>query len=97
MNQGDLAVDEATDQDLLRPGDGLKDCVDTMALRVCPPTTNDRFASDGLGEARHRSLGRSEDDTMLSDERQRFRCACTLAHDAQGGDLATAAGIEEGA
>jgi Sigma-70, region 4 len=52
MNQGDLAFDEATDQDLLRLGDGFKDCVDATTLGVCPPTASDRFAGNGLGDAR---------------------------------------------
>jgi hypothetical protein len=57
MNQGDLAIDEPTHKDLLRLGDRSKDCVDVMALRMCPPTALDWFAGDGLGEAWSGSLG----------------------------------------
>ena len=57
MNQGDLAIDEPADKDLLGFGDGCKDCVDVMTLRVRPPAAVDGFADDGLGEARSGSLG----------------------------------------
>ena len=93
MNEGDLSIDEATNQDLLRLGDGFKDCVDATTLGVCPPTALDCFADDDLRKARRRSVGRSEDDPMLSDEGQRVRGGRTLAHDAQGVGAATAAGM----
>jgi len=57
VNQGDFAIGEPTDKDLLGLGDRSKDFVDVMALRMCPPTALDRFSNDGLGEARRGSLG----------------------------------------
>lgn len=83
MNQGDLAIDEATDKNLRRLGDRFKNCVDAMALRVCPPATFDGFADNGLGEAGDGSLGRGEYDTVLPDESQRLLGGRALAHDTQ--------------
>ena len=83
MNQGDLAIDETADKDLLRFGDGSKNGVDVMALRVHPPTSIDRFTDDGLGEPRRGSLGGNEDHALFPDKRQRLLSSFELAHDVQ--------------
>src|SRR5258706_1372596 len=72
MNEGDLPVDQATDKDLVRLGDGFEDSVNLAPLRVRPPIALDRFADDCLNEARHNSLGRSENYAMLSHKGQRL-------------------------
>ena len=56
MDQGDLAIDKSADKNLLRASNGLKNCVDVVTLRVCPPATLDRFPDDGLGETGRRSF-----------------------------------------
>ena len=57
MNQGDLAIDEPADEDMLGFGDSFEDCEDLVTLRVCPPATLDGFTDDGLGETRCSSPG----------------------------------------
>jgi len=81
MNQSDLSIDEAADKHLLRLGYRFEDCVNAMALRVCPPTTVDRFARDDLGKSRCRSPRRGEHHTVFSDKGQRVRGGRRLFHD----------------
>lgn len=83
VNQGDLAIDEPTNKDLIGFGNGSNDCVDLTTLRVCPPATFDWFADDGFREARSGPLGGNEDDAIFSDECQRLLSREALAHDAQ--------------
>ena len=71
MNQGDLAIDQAANQDLRRVRDLAQDREHQSALGMRPPAALDGFSRDGLGQPWRGSLRRSENDTVLLDERER--------------------------
>lgn len=72
MHERYLSVDQATNQNVRRVADTSKDIKDLMALWMSPPTPPDRLTRNCVRQTRNRSLGRSENDAMLSNERQRF-------------------------
>jgi hypothetical protein len=70
VNVGDLAVDEAADQDLVGIADCPREGEDLLASWVRPPAPVDRFAGEGVGEGGHQASTGFEHDAMLSDERE---------------------------
>jgi hypothetical protein len=70
MNQSDLSIDKPADQHLLTIGDRLKDGVDVMTLRMCPPSTSDWFADDSFGKAWCGPFSGGENYAMLSNKGQ---------------------------
>jgi len=49
MHERDLAADEPAHQNFLRLASGARERKDLVTLRMGPPTSSDRFASDGFG------------------------------------------------
>ena len=70
MDKGDLALDEATDENVAALADRSRHREDLVTLRMSPPAAPNRRSSDSLGKRRHRPLRRLEDDTVLSNERE---------------------------
>ena len=50
MNEGDLAIDESADEDVVAPANALRELEDFVAPRMRPPTPLNRFARDGDGK-----------------------------------------------
>jgi hypothetical protein len=50
MNEGDLAVDEAADEDVFALANSLRQLEDLVAPRMRPPTPLNGFARDGDGK-----------------------------------------------
>src|SRR4029453_14687909 len=72
VNEGDLALDGATDQDSLGVANRSGDLEDAMAAGMGPPAAADALARDGLCERRDRPLRRVENDAALANEGKRF-------------------------
>ena len=70
MDKGDLALDEATDEDIVAVADRSRDREDLVTLRMRPPATPNRFSGDGLSERRGRPLRRLEYHTVPTNERE---------------------------
>src|SRR5580704_10480159 len=70
MDQGDLALDQATDQNILGIGDGFKYREDLMTFGMSPPAPFDGFSNDYLAEPRNRAFGCYQDHAALLDKRQ---------------------------
>jgi hypothetical protein len=50
MNEGDLPVDEAADEDVVARANSLRELEDLVAPRMRPPTPLNGFARDGVGK-----------------------------------------------
>ena len=72
MNEGDLALDGATDEDLIGVANSAGHLEDAMAARMGPPAATDAFARDGLSERGNRSLRRFEYDAVVANEGECF-------------------------
>jgi len=72
VNEGDLALDGATDQDSLGVPNRAGDLEDPMAAGMGPPAAADPLARDGLCERRDRPLRRLENDAVLANEGNSF-------------------------
>jgi len=70
MDKRDLALDEATDEDIVAVADGSRDREDLVTLRMRPPAAPNWFSSDGLSERRGRPLRRLEYHTVPTNERE---------------------------
>ncbi len=81
MNQRDFPAHEPAHEHLVGVGHRPKDRVDVMALWMRPPAALDVFADDRFSKARRRPFGGSEDDAVLSDERQRLLSSSARGHD----------------
>jgi hypothetical protein len=68
VNEGDLALNEATNQHLLRVANGACDLEDEVAARVRPPAAADALASDGLSERGNWTPGGLEDNAVLANK-----------------------------
>src|SRR5262249_12778945 len=64
----DLAIDQATDEHLLRVRDLGQNRENQAALGMRPPAALDGLSYDGFREPRRGSLRRSQNDTVLLDE-----------------------------
>jgi hypothetical protein len=70
VNLGDLALDEAADQDLFGIADGPGEFEDLVAAWVRPPAAADGIASDGVGERGHRATNGFEYHAVLAKRTQ---------------------------
>jgi hypothetical protein len=70
MDKGDLALDEAADEDIVAVADRSRDREDLATLRMRPPVTPNWFSSDDLGERRGWPLRRLEYHTVPTNERE---------------------------
>ena len=73
MNQGNLSVDKATNENFLRMSHRLQYGEDLVTLRMAPPTPLDGPADDHLSKARNGALARYEDHALLPN-----KCHCLI-------------------
>jgi hypothetical protein len=72
MDKSDLTLDEATHEDIVAVADRSRHGEDLVTFRMRPPVTPNRLSSDNLSKRRDRPLRSLEDDTVLTNERERF-------------------------
>lgn len=76
VDEGDLAVDETADEDILSLANCPCELEDLVAPRMRPPTPANGSARDGDGERRDWTGRRFEDDAVLAHE----LCGLTKSH-----------------
>src|SRR5688572_2452549 len=69
MHKGNLAVDEAADEDIVGIAQRLKDRENLMAFGMSPPASLDGLVGNELSEPRNWSLGCCEHHTLFRHER----------------------------
>jgi hypothetical protein len=72
MDQGDLTVDNATNEDVRGIGYGSKDCVDVTTPRMSPPASFDGPVGDFLGKPGNGPFAGYENDSMFSNKGNGF-------------------------
>jgi hypothetical protein len=68
MDKGDLALDEATYEDIVAVANSSRDREDLVTLRMRPPATPNWFSGDDRGERRDRPLSGFEYDAVPTNE-----------------------------
>ena len=69
MDKGDLAIDEATHEDIVALPDNSRRREYLVTFRMRPPTTPNWLSSYDLSKRRDRPLRSLEYDTVLTNER----------------------------
>lgn len=72
MDKRDLALDEATHEDIVAVADRSRHREDLVTLRMRPPATPNWLASDDLSKGWDRPLRGLEHDTVLTNESERL-------------------------
>jgi len=72
MDKRDLALNEATHEDIVAVADSSRHREDLVTLRMRPPATPNWLSSDDLSKRLGRPLRRLEGDTVLTNERERL-------------------------
>jgi len=70
MDKSDLALDEATHQDIVAVADRARHREDLATFRMRPPATPNWLSSDDLNKRRDRALRGLEYDAVLANERE---------------------------
>ena len=75
MDKRDLALDEATHEDIIAVADRSRHREDLATLRMRPPATSNGFAGDDLSKRRARPVRGLQDDTALANESEGLVCS----------------------
>ena len=70
MHKRDLALDQATHEDIVAIANDSRHGEDLVTLRMSPPATTNWLSSYDLNQRRNRSLRGLEYDTVFTNERE---------------------------
>ena len=94
MDERDLAVDKAANEDVFSRGHRLKDGEDVMTLGVSPPASADGLVDNGLDQPRDRTFAQCENHAMLSNKLDRFGCGHAHVRRVQGRRMRRARSVQ---